>query len=254
MPIWVQPAASGSGFSRARSTRFPRGLLLCAHMSPRYLLGADPGGKGGPSGNFGWALVEYVPFSSPPQNLTAVHSGVAPDAQAAMAGVLHAANAGQIVAIGVDGPLGYDAKPDRAIDAHIRAALKSVGASPGSPGATNSLRGACLVQAVVFALLAQQTFAADQAVLITESYPRAVRDLPNGLPRAKCAHCPAQTVGCHECDATLAAGSAWACAEGKGGRPPQGWQNLHSLRPSPTSKTLKPQFMVVPGHEYWLPV
>lgn len=217
-----------------------------------FLLGADPGGKGYPPGNFGWALVDYKPGSPPPQNLTAVHSGAAQNAREALGDVLRAAGAGQIVAIGVDGPLGYEAEHDRAIDVYIRAALKSVGASSGSPGTTNSLRGACLVQAVAFALLAQRTCGADYAVLITESYPRAVRDLPNGLPSTRCAVCSVPTPGCHACDATLAAGSAWACAEGKVGRPPQGWRNLHCLPRSPSGR-LEPEFMVVPGHEYWLP-
>jgi hypothetical protein len=136
-----------------------------------FLLGADPGGKGkgNADGNFGWALVDYKPGLPPPSDLAAVRSGAAQNARQALWAALCAASAGRIVAIGVDGPLGYDADHDRAIDGHIRARLKPLGASPGSAGTTNSLRGACLVQAVAFALLAQRTLGAN--LLITESYP-----------------------------------------------------------------------------------
>jgi len=226
-----------------------------------FLLGADPGGKGegNADGNFGWALVAYKPGSSPPSGpppsgpppsgLVAVHSGVAQNARQALWGALCAAGAGRIVAIGVDGPLGYDADHDRAIDGHIRARLKPLGASPGSPGTTNSLRGACLVQAVAFALLAQQTLG--ENLLITESYPLAVRHLSSPPLHAMCATCPAYSASCHACDATLAAASAWACAENNAGSPLSGWQNLHCLPSS--GRFLRPEFMIVPGHEYWLP-
>jgi len=212
-----------------------------------FLLGADPGGKGKgkAGGNFGWALVAYKPGSSPPSGLVAAHSGVAQNARQALWGALCAAGAGQIVAIGVDGPLGYDAGHDRAIDVYIRARLKR----PGSPGTTNSLRGACLVQAVAFALLAQQTLG--ENLLITESYPLAVRHLSSPPLHARCATCPAYSASCHACDATLAAASAWACAENNAGSPLSGWQNLHCLPSS--GRFLRPEFMIVPGHEYWLP-
>jgi len=219
----------------------------------QYLLGADPGGAGRSApGNFGWALVPYKKVLPP--SVTATYSGCARNARQAWNDALralHGAGGGQIVAIGIDGPLGYDADHDRAIDVYIRNHLKTLGASPGSPGTTNSLRGACLVQAVVFALLAQRTLGKN--LLITESYPLALRCLAGGLPHARCATCSAYSASCHACDATLAAESAWACAENNAHRPPSGWRNLHCLMSSPV-RLLRPEFMIVPGHEYWLPL
>lgn len=210
------------------------------------ILGADPGGKGkNASGNFGWALVHYTSGKLPPQPLRASSDGTAANAHLAFNAATAAAGRNAIVAVGVDAPLGYDAGHDRAIDDLIRRALNT---GKQTPVMTNSLRGAALVQGVVFARLAH---AALPKAAVTESYPRAVRDLPGGLPATSCSLHLTWSPNCHPCDATLVAASAWACAEGRSGRQTPNWKNLHTV--SANGRLLQPQHMIVPNHEYWLP-
>jgi predicted nuclease with RNAse H fold len=221
--------------------RRPEGDLLT-----QYILGTDPGGKKG-NGQFGWALVKYVPGEPPPQHLTATYSDVGHDANEVWTRANEALGASdQIVAMGVDAPLGYDETGDRRIDPYIREVLRADGSRSGpTPCAVNSLRGACLAQGVVISLIAQ----AAGVRIISESYPRAVRDLRSGST-AQCRSCSVPTLLCHQCDATLSSLSAWAYLVNMAtGTNPKGWENWHTLHGG-----LRPKFMVVADHEYWLPV
>ena len=154
-------------------------------------------------------------------------------------------NVDRIIAIGIDAPLGFDYGTDRRIDEAIRHRLKSSGSSSSStPIAQNSLRGACLAQGLLIGHLAIES----GIDLISESFPRAVSALYPTL-QASCMNCSNRTVGCHECDATLSAASGWAMRSNFVGESIRGWENWHALQ----SSALRPDWFVIPDHEYWLP-
>jgi hypothetical protein len=176
------------------------------------IVGFDPGGKGG----FGWCILEDA--VEPP--LRVVDTGVSDSAEAAVKSlVVHNCD---VQAAGIDAPLFWVPSGDRLADQHVRAEVKAQGAP--SPGGTvqsvNSLRGACLVQGIMIAVLLRRRW---PTLPITEAHPKAylwtvgvatarIRASSVTLRSLRQFSCPAGTKhpNDHERDAAIAAYCAWA--------------------------------------------
>ena len=207
------------------------------------LIGLDPGGRVA----FGWSIVEDAATLP----LRVLASGVADCAAEAVRSVVDAAGAAHVLAAGVDAPLYWVSDGDRASDGQLREAICARGSSGGTVQHVNSLRGACLVQGMMAALLLRQ----DNAALSTsEAHPKALLWL---LEVATKEHHPSSvSLGSlspffrsdrhdqpteHERDAALGALSAWAMV-----RKPEAWCHLSRLDEGFMSPLVPP-----PG--YWMP-
>jgi len=210
--------------------------------SPFYV-GFDPGGAGA----FGWAIVAGTKLP-----LVLVARGVANHAQEAARAVLGAVGQKPVMAVGIDAPLFWQPKGDRTSDQLVRNAIIQLGARGGTVNSVNSMRGACLVQGLMVAMLLRMK---QSQLPITEAHPKAL------LWLLRCAHSghPPSTIALnnlqqwmvgknlagasdHERDAALGAFSAFAMAQGMAG-----WQNLYLQEPNPISP-------LHPPPAYWLPV
>ena len=160
------------------------------------LLGFDPGGING----FGWAMLEINSEGTGPRLVTGIVS-TAPDA------VNAAKNAASSVpdGIGIDAPLYWVDRGDRAADIHIRRRVIAVGGVPGNVNSVNSLRGACLVQGIITARLCSNFW---PHALLTEAHPKALLRLSISAEKFVGAHV-SPTAQEHERDAALAAYAAW---------------------------------------------
>jgi len=158
----------------------------------------------------------------------------------------------QIVGVGIDAPLFWVATGDRKVDKIVRSELRKRRAE--SPGGTvqavNSLRGACLIQGILTAMLLRE---AHPRLLITESHPKAILWLleianrnyhPGGvllLSMPSFLLPPDRQTADHERDAAIATLSAWAMAHQS-----QDWQDLYPEENLPFSPVALPL-------GYWVP-
>lgn len=224
-----------------------------------YILGLDPGGAS--RRGYGWALVErtgWLPSRYAVRYaVPAAYSGNATDAWSALrdaqAKITQKKDKkDKIVAVGIDAPLGYDIGPDRRIDGQIRIAIRG---TPNQPMKVNSLFGACLAQGQVAALFIQSNATVwpwCDVKVISESYPQAVSVL-GGSRYTLNTSSHSHVSDCDICDALLAALSAWAAYDASLGRPPSNWDNWHT-KTTVGGVLLRPEFPIVPCHEYWLPI
>jgi hypothetical protein len=213
---------------------------MCTHT----YLGFDPGGVGA----FGWCLVQGSALP-----LTIVACGIEKHAEGATTAAQKAVQQikAKVIAVGIDAPLFWRSDGDRQIDCVIRKQITARGGKSATVMAVNSLRGACLVQGVMAAMIVRLQC---QDLPVTESHPKAILWL---LGIAK-ADNPVKAITLnnlgqyfnervanasdHERDAALGALSAWAMIN-----QPSGWQNLYLQEQNPISP-LNP----VPG--YWMPI
>jgi hypothetical protein len=206
-------------------------------------VGFDPGGKG----NFGWAIVSGKSYP-----LRVVGRGVADHAQGAFDAAMDCVGGTRINAVGIDAPLFWAPAGDRGADQLVRNAITQLGSPGGTVSAVNSLRGACLIQGILVAMMCQQR--AGNRIPITESHPKA---LLWQLGKATTEHHPAHVTlsdlteyvvddnvseaSEHERDATLGAIAAFAMESRF-----DEWRDLYSLEPNPITPLNPP-----PG--YWMP-
>jgi hypothetical protein len=175
-------------------------------------IGLDPGGARA----FGWAVVSGT-YAVP----EFVAGGVCTSASTALSHVAAATDT-RPAAVGIDSPLFWSSRGDRVVDSRVRRAVCAAGGYGGTVGHVNSLRGACLVEGLIAAKLAQERW---PSAVITEAHPKALMAV---LPVAKLfSERPTlQGAGNHVRDAALGAFTALAlleCAEG--------WENLASQEP-----------------------
>jgi hypothetical protein len=214
-------------------------------VDPKMALyaGFDPGGAGA----FGWAVVSGTQLP-----LVLVARGVVNHAQEAAHAALGAVGQKALTAAGIDAPLFWQAQGDRTSDQLVRNAIIQLGASGATVNSVNSMRGACLVQGIMVAMLLRMQ---DSQLPITEAHPKALLWLlgcaHGGNPPAGIALSSLQQwiggnnlagASDHERDAALGALSAFAMTQGM-----NGWHNLYLQEPSPINPLHPP-----PG--YWLPV
>ncbi len=206
-------------------------------------LGFDPGGAGA----FGWSLL-----SGDRRPLELIARAVCNHAHQAVDEALVAAAEDKVVAVGIDAPLFWRAQGDRIVDQVVRNAIVQRGANGGTVNAVNSMRGACLVQGMMAAMLIR---ARQQDVPITEAHPKALLWLLGiarpGNPTAAIALGGLQEwvvarnlvhASDHERDAALGAVSAFAMHQQM-----NGWQDLFLQEPSSISP-------LNPRPSYWLPI
>jgi len=207
------------------------------------LIGLDPGGADA----FGWC----VATDTGALPLRVRKFGVADDAAGALASAVAELQDENPVAVGIDAPLFWTTDGDRAVDAYVRSRICALGASGGTVGHVNSLRGACLVQGMLAAVLGGERFA---GLRVTESHPKALLWLlgmanRNTQPRLVTGAALRDHIAFegqrepleHERDAALGALSAWAMMTGA-----TAWQNIAPKDARKISLILSP--------EYWVPI
>jgi len=208
------------------------------------LVGLDPGGARA----FGWCVVEDG--LRLPLHVRA--SGVADDARAAVHAVEQVAAGVDVVAAGIDAPMFWATSGDRFVDKYVRTTICKLGASGGTVGHVSSLRGACLVQGMVAAMLLRQK---NPKLLVTEAHPKAALwMLGDARKTRKVSGITAKAltkyfdVGTHEVatdherDAAVGALTAWAMLH----RAP-GWEDIRGRDPDAVSPLVDPL-------GYWMPV
>jgi len=194
----------------------------------RLLVGLDPGGKSA----FGWAVLEDAP--GPPLRLLA--SGVADRANEAVAEVQRHLKGGRILAVGIDAPLYWTFSGDRNADRRLRRRVQECGGPSGTVQHLNSLRGACLVQGIVAAMLLRKQ---NPTLPLSESHPKAMLWLHEEV--LQWIDGSTQASDEHERDAALGALSAWALLHR-----PFGWRDLALW----DEDRIGPLF---PSPAYWMP-
>jgi Protein of unknown function (DUF429) len=207
------------------------------------LVGLDPGGAGA----FGWCVVD----DGRDLPLRVRAAGVADDAATAL-GALDRARAGDpIVAAGIDAPMFWSGSGDRLVDQHVRRTICKLGAPGGTVGHVSSLRGACLVQGMVAAMMLRRQ---NPKMHVTEAHPKAalwiLREAtkerkvasisPSALTRYLDAGPQAMATD-HERDSAIAALSAWAMVHAA-----LGWEDIRGFDPDAVSPLAAPL-------GYWMP-
>lgn len=177
-----------------------------------YVSGFDPGGQG----NFGWCVARCTPWK-------VIAAGCADNADDALNRVRDTLNGACIAAAGIDAPLYWSRKGlGRESDIHIRKQMKKAQApNPhGTVQAVNSLRGACLAQGIMLALVIEKRF---PKCMITETHPKALLACEKRLPNCY----RSNSIAKHEMHKRDAEVSAWVAAQTMGEK--QKWQNLFLL-------------------------
>ena len=194
------------------------------------ILGFDPGGKG----RFGWCVAKDA--ASLP--IAVVDTDLADDAASAIEQVrARIPNGERVLAAGIDAPLFWPRSGSREVDQIVRDAIAKRGAqsSAGTVQHVNSLRGACLVQGILVAVLLQEQF---PGVSITEAHPKALLHLIDAKSQLKWRD---QDLSDHERDAGFGALTAWALVH----RPAE-WKDLLPQEDSYFSPLVEPL-------AYWMP-
>jgi predicted nuclease with RNAse H fold len=198
-----------------------------------YYCGFDPGGVR----QFGWAVLS----SDDDGAVQVCETGCADNA---MEVVMRAINAKpghtHFRGAGIDSPLYWTPTGVRAADRYVRNAAMVAGCrtAGGTVQHPNSLRGACVIQGPVSALLLRRHHA---EVQITEAHPKAMLYELQG--NATYRHVTDQWVGKteHERDAVLGALAAWAMCNSV-----PGWVNLFAKEDNVVG-------VVPPPLGYWFP-
>jgi hypothetical protein len=209
---------------------------------PLYI-GFDPGGAGA----FGWAVLSGIQLP-----LFLVARGVSHHADEAVHSVRDTARQSPLAAAGIDAPLFWHGRGDRTVDQRVRSAIIQRGAHAGTVNSVNSMRGACLIQGMMAAMLLRTH---QNELPITEAHPKALLWLLGIARRGK----PSVGIAIsdlhdwitgndvagasdHEPDACLGAISAFAMTHQT-----EGWQDLYLQEPN----SLGP---LRPAPQYWLPL
>jgi hypothetical protein len=218
----VRPPREFQGFLRRADGRCRYGALRME------LIGFDPGGREA----FGWAVLEVDDGGQ----ILSLRSGVesnAPDAMERAQTAVSAVPSG----VGIDAPLYWVDRGDRAVDGHIRRRVLDAGGSSGTVSAINSLQGACVAQGIICARLARASW---PDTLITEAHPKALLRVWPKAGEFVIRWVPG-SVATHERDAALAAYAAWqgVCAN-------PNWRDLMSM-------DLAPVLPAGGNVSYWFP-
>lgn len=196
-------------------------------MQEVHVVGFDPGGQKA----FGWAVLTFANGSC---------SQISTGTCSAASQALLAANSicsSPPLGVAIDAPLFWSAEGDRQADAVVRKMVCAAGGSSGTVSHVNSLRGACLVQGILVAHLAAETWPHLQ---ISEAHPKALLRVSLAA-RQFAGSIASQIQSEHERDSAVAAFTAFQLVSGS-----IGWKDLAKLESTPYFPTGKP---VV----YWFP-
>ena len=223
-------------------------FLLGRQQKVELILGFDPGGDGA-DGKFGWGVAENSQ-SAPVWVRT---TGAARHAEAAVKAALALVGPeDQVVAAGIDSPLYWTATGERRADLKLRDGIRLLGAGSSSGGIVqhpNSLKGACVVQGPITALLLRRAF---PNLPLTESHPKALLWAlglasiclqTRAITASRLCQFVNGSIGAseNERDAVLGAFAAWAMVK----RLP-GWSDLVGLENDPL-------FFTSDRVSYWFP-
>jgi hypothetical protein len=183
-------------------------------ISTMVLVGLDPGGKNA----FGWCVAENV--STLPLRIRA--AGVADDVGSALRAIDEARAGTEIAAAGIDAPMFWTSSGDRRVDAYVRTTICDLGASSGTVGHVSSLRGTCLVQGMLAAMMLRERY---PKLPVSEAHPKATLWMLREATRQRRASSVTsrdlakyfetsqqEAATDHERDAALGALGAWAMA------------------------------------------
>ena len=227
---------------RAEATRLEKRPLSVGGAKVGLFLGFDPGGVRA----FGWSAL-----SGNQLPLQLIARGVANHAEGAVQAALAAIVQNSVTASGIDAPMYWQPRGDRNVDQLVRTNIVQRGSSGGTVNAVNSMRGACLIQGMMVAMLLRANI--DQ-LPITESHPKALLWLlgiaqpgnpPAGIALGNLQQWIVGNVAGasdHERDAALGALSAFAMTSAM-----VGWRDLYQQEVNPITPLNPP-----PG--YWLPI
>jgi len=152
-------------------------------------LGFDPGGDG----RFGWAVVqESAPGALP---LAVLATDCASSAKTALQSALDEVPPDEsILAVGIDAPLVWSRGEGREVDNLLRRQIREKGctAAGGTVQHVNSLRGGCVAQGMMTALLLREM---DAGLPLSESHPKAWLWLAGVATREKTADCTTDITG-----------------------------------------------------------
>lgn len=204
------------------------------------IVGFDPGGANA----FGWAVVRGAALP-----LEVEATGIANGAAEAVFAINAIVGERTLAAAAIDAPL-YLESNDRRSDVLLRARIRKYGGHSATVNHVNSLRGACLAQGQLAALMLRRRY---PALPMSEAHPKALlyilgiasakrhstqvrhdhlRDVLRGLP-SKC--------GEHVRDAAISCLSAWAMLNNR-----EGWSDLSSH----DDNAFHP---IAPHPGYWMP-
>jgi len=205
-------------------------------------LGFDPGGAGA----FGWCVLEGDKLP-----LAVVTSGIGRHAHQAISNALEVTGDRAVAAAGIDAPLFWRSDGDRIVDQQLRKQIVRLGAHAATVNSINSMRGACLVQGMMTAMLLRQKLG--HRVQLTEAHPKAglwllgIATRSHTPDQVKCAELSAYMQGDveqysdHERDAAFGALSAFAMHQEL-----DGWHNLFPEEDEPVLTLSQPL-------GYWMP-
>lgn len=199
------------------------------------LLGFDPGGDT----RFGWCVCDQ----SEGLPLAVRQAGRASTVKDALEqAVANLREGEEVLGSGIDAPLFWVPTGPRAVDVAVRSAVRTAGAPhpSGTVQHVNSLRGACVVQGMLLAVLLRDLF---PNITISEAHPKALLWILGMLQRNAPLESYVDGFGYraeHERDAAVSCLNAWAAV-----RRPEIWQDLSFLDP----KRYSPAAPV----SYWMP-
>ena len=204
-----------------------------------FVLGFAPGGKD----RFGWSVCK-----TDGDRLWRFETGLTNDAQETIDRVKRTTDYHQqegnprVLAAGIDAPMFWSNRGNRAVDEMVRKALKNSGFPSWKVGGTvqavNGLRGACSVQGVLLGKYLHQTY----NVQITEAHPTALLHLLAALGQAGEIEPLIAGLEAHQRDATLAAFTAWSMHKQSAG-----WRDLYPEESYPVQPFNTPV-------TYWMPI
>ena len=193
-------------------------------------LGFDPGG----AGEFGWCVAQESTESASGLPLIVVKAGIAMHAQEAVCEASHLIPGSALpAAAGIDAPLIWSRGVGRQSEPMLRQQMRNAGCktAEGTVQHMNSLRGACVAQGMMTAVLLRERF---KGIPLSEAHPKAwlwiaevasqlspvaeiaVSDLPEWCVSTQ------RQLHNHERDAAISCLSAWAMVH-----QPEGWHDLY---------------------------
>ncbi len=215
-----------------------------------FILGFDPGGKGGSSckvhqkckGHFGWSVCE-----SNGSQLCNPETGSTSSAHEAFCAVEEIVGESRVLAAGIDAPLLWSKALIKTGYRKADEILRSLVAEKKSSVVhINGLYGAVAVQGVWLAKLLYEEYKSHR-IKITETHPTVLRHLIRERPEehqtlTRLLKSIGYDPGHHRRDATISAFAAWAMHKQFGG-----WSDLFCKEPYPEQPFCTPV-------SYWMPI
>jgi len=214
-------------------------------------LGFDPGG----AGEFGWCVAQESTDSATGLPLIIVEAGIAMHAKEAVCEASQLIPSSELpAAAGIDAPLIWSRGAGRQAEPLLREQIRHAGCgtAEGTVQHVNSLRGACVVQGMMTAVLLRERF---EEIPLSEAHPKAwlwIAEITNRRPSVAeitvadlpewCVS-PKSDLRDHQRDAAISCLSSWAMI-----RRTDGWHDLYQAEEEGEIYT-----PLEPPLAYWMP-